>query len=181
MFIHFWENRIKLQIKSPLRAYFYTCICHRALNICKNRPLSGNITRNWPSLSNTSSTPNIRSKKSRKSNESKPSCRSYRPNVWKFSCWVLSKKKKKKNTPGSPTNFRFRSIPSKPISPKLIDWSAFRLIPPDLQGTRYKKPSKDNFRRLLRSVADLNCCTRFCRPLPNRSANRPCCDFAMQR
>nr|WP_306447632.1 sigma factor [Odoribacter splanchnicus] len=46
MFIHFWENRIKLQIKSPLRAYFYTCICHRALNICKNRPLSGNITRN---------------------------------------------------------------------------------------------------------------------------------------
>lgn len=33
----------------------------------------------------------------------------------------------------------------------------------------------------LRSVADLNCCTRFCRPLPNRSANRPCCDFALQR
>lgn len=34
---------------------------------------------------------------------------------------------------------------------------------------------------LLRSVADLNCCTRFCRPLPNRSANRPYCDFAVQR
>ena len=33
----------------------------------------------------------------------------------------------------------------------------------------------------VRSVADLNCCTRFCRPLPNRSANRPGCDFAVQR
>ena len=33
----------------------------------------------------------------------------------------------------------------------------------------------------LRSVADLNCCTRFCRQLPNRSANRPFCDFAWQR
>lgn len=31
--------------------------------------------------------------------------------------------------------------------------------------------------QLLRSVADLNCCTRFCRPLPNHSANRPCCDL----
>ena len=31
MFIHFWENRIKLQVKDSLRAYFYTCIRHRAL------------------------------------------------------------------------------------------------------------------------------------------------------
>ena len=30
MFIHFWENRIKLQVKDSLRAYFYTCIRHRA-------------------------------------------------------------------------------------------------------------------------------------------------------
>ena len=29
MFIHFWENRIKLQVKDSLRAYFYTCIRHR--------------------------------------------------------------------------------------------------------------------------------------------------------
>ncbi len=30
----------------------------------------------------------------------------------------------------------------------------------------------------MRSVADLNRCTRFCRPLPNRSANRPFLPFA---
>lgn len=31
MFIHFWENRTKLNVKDSLRAYFYTCIRHRAI------------------------------------------------------------------------------------------------------------------------------------------------------
>ncbi len=33
----------------------------------------------------------------------------------------------------------------------------------------------------LRSVAESNCFRRFCRPVPNPSANRPFCSFARQR
>ena len=47
MFIHFWENRIKLQIKSPLRAYFYTCIRHRAL---KNLQKQAIVRKHNPKL-----------------------------------------------------------------------------------------------------------------------------------
>ena len=81
MFIHFWENRIKLQVKDSLRAYFYTCIRHRALKNLQKQAIVRKHNPKLTNLSNTSSIPNIRSKKSRKSNGSKPSCRSYRPNV----------------------------------------------------------------------------------------------------
>lgn len=37
------------------------------------------------------------------------------------------------------------------------------------------KTTYQNLLLELRSVADSNCCTRFCRPLPNHSANRPGC------
>ena len=46
MFIHFWENRIKLQVKDSLRASSIPASATGPSKICKNRPLSGNITRN---------------------------------------------------------------------------------------------------------------------------------------
>ena len=39
MFIHFWENRIKLQVKDSLRSYFYTCIRHRALKYLQKQAI----------------------------------------------------------------------------------------------------------------------------------------------
>ena len=47
MFIHFWENRIKLQVKDSLRAYFYTCIRHRAL---KNLQKQAIVRKHNPKL-----------------------------------------------------------------------------------------------------------------------------------
>ena len=46
MFIHFWENRIKLQVKDSLRAYFYTCIRHRALKNLQKQAIEKALSEN---------------------------------------------------------------------------------------------------------------------------------------
>ena len=67
---------------------------------------------------------------------------------------------------------------------KLIDFQKNRRYSTKLKAKNQKRtpqhtPNKkilDNklvIKDFMRSVADLNRCTRFCRPLPNRSANRP--------
>lgn len=37
IFIHFWENRHKLDIKDSVRSYLYTCVRHRALKILRKQ------------------------------------------------------------------------------------------------------------------------------------------------
>src|ERR1043166_3250153 len=49
----------------------------------------------------------------------------------------------------------------------------FSALSSKLERFKIKKPSCCARRAFLRSRADLNRCTRFCRPLPNRSATGP--------
>ena len=59
--------------------------------------------------------------------------------------------------------------------------SAIKTVYPKFGNAKKRKSSYEDFRFHLRYLAESNCSTRFCRPLPNRSAKVPNCFFAMAR